>query len=110
MNNESIPTNELGKLDCSIERTFSIIGGKWKPVILWHLGTDGTLRYSQLKKLLPGIAHKMLSRQLKELERHGLLIRQQYDEIPPRVEYSLSSRGESVMPILLLMHKWGQDL
>ncbi|WP_105614739.1 winged helix-turn-helix transcriptional regulator [Vallitalea okinawensis] len=107
---DKIEVNEKGKLDCSIERTMSIIGGKWKPVILWHLGTDGTLRYNQLRKMLPGIAHKMLSQQLRELEKDNLIIRKQYNEVPPKVEYSLTERGQTVMPILQLMHTWGKDI
>lgn len=104
---DKITLNHKGKLDCSIERTFSIIGGKWKPVILWHLGTEGTHRYKQLMRLLPGVTHKVLSAQLKELQDHNLITRKQYNEMPPRVEYSLTTLGETVMPILHLMHDWG---
>ncbi|WP_461204760.1 winged helix-turn-helix transcriptional regulator [Clostridium sp. DL1XJH146] len=101
--------DENGKLKCSIEYTLTIIGGKWKPVILWHLGEDGTLRYSELKRLMPGITHKMLSQQLKELEQEGLINRKQYNEMPPKVEYSLKEKGHTVMPILQMMHKWGKE-
>ncbi len=101
--------DENGKLKCSIEYTLSIIGGKWKPVILWHLGEDGTLRYSELKRLMPGITHKMLSQQLKELEEEELINRKQYNEMPPKVEYSLKEKGYTVMPILQMMHKWGKE-
>jgi DNA-binding HxlR family transcriptional regulator len=71
----SIEVDENGKLKCSIEYTLNIVGGKWKLVILWHLAVDGTQRYNELRRLLPGITHKMLSQQLKELEQDGLLDR-----------------------------------
>lgn len=106
---EEIQVDEKGKLKCSIEYTISIIGGKWKPVIIWHLGVDGILRYNQLKKLMPGITHKMLSQQLKELEQERLVNRKQYNQIPPKVEYSLTEKGDTVIPILEMMHKWGEE-
>jgi DNA-binding HxlR family transcriptional regulator len=108
MNNQ-IQVDENGKLKCSIEYTIAVIGGKWKPVILWHLGTDGTLRYNELKRFLPGITHKMLSQQLKELEKDGLIHRKQYNQIPPKVEYSLTEKGYTLMPILEAMHQWGAE-
>ncbi|WAA09144.1 winged helix-turn-helix transcriptional regulator [Fervidibacillus albus] len=104
-----IQVDENGKLMCSIEYTIAVIGGKWKPVILWHLGTDGTLRYNKLKKFLPGITHKMLSQQLKELEKDGIIHRKQYNQIPPKVEYSLTEKGYTLMPILKAMHRWGAE-
>ncbi|WP_432667191.1 helix-turn-helix domain-containing protein [Wukongibacter baidiensis] len=109
MTERKIQTDGRGKLKCSIEYTLSIIGGKWKSVILWHLGTDGTYRYNELRRLMPGITHKMLSQQLKELEDEGLINRKQYNEIPPRVEYSLTKKGATVMPILESMHRWGEE-
>ncbi|KGX91146.1 regulatory protein [Pontibacillus halophilus JSM 076056 = DSM 19796] len=101
--------DEQGKLKCSIEFTLNKIGGKWKTVILWHLGEDGPLRYNALRRLLPGIAHKVMTQQLKELEEDGFILRKQYDEIPPKVEYELSHKGETLRPILLEMHKWGTE-
>jgi len=103
------PVDQNGKLKCSIEYTLSKIGGKWKTVILWHLGADGALRYNELRRLLPGIAHKMLSQQLKELEQDNLIKRKQYDEIPPKVEYSITDKGLTLMPILEAMHKLGTE-
>ncbi|BCB02665.1 transcriptional regulator [Bacillus sp. KH172YL63] len=103
------PTDHNGKLKCSIEYTLKKIGGKWKTVILWHLGTDGTLRYNELRKLLPGVAHKVLSQQLKELEEDGFILRTQYDTIPPKVEYSMTPLGTTLMPILKQMHSWGME-
>jgi len=107
MSKNDIKVDGKGKLKCSIEYTLSIIGGKWKTVILWHLGVDGTHRYNELRKLMPGITHKMLSQQLDELEKVGLINRIQFNEIPPRVEYSLTEKGETIMPVLKAMHDWG---
>ncbi|MFC7785145.1 MULTISPECIES: helix-turn-helix domain-containing protein [unclassified Rossellomorea] len=103
------PIDQQGKLKCSIEYTLKKIGGKWKTVILWHLGTDGTLRYNELRRLLPGVAHKVLSQQLKELEEDGFIKRTQYDTIPPKVEYSMTDLGMTLMPILKQMHTWGKE-
>ncbi|WP_331712026.1 winged helix-turn-helix transcriptional regulator [Bacillus sp. SJS] len=76
-------------------------------MILWHLGTDGTLRYSDIRKLLPGVSHKVMTEQLKQLEEDDLIDRTQYNTVPPKVEYSLTENGNSLMPILELMHTWG---
>ncbi|MGF2614502.1 winged helix-turn-helix transcriptional regulator [Rossellomorea vietnamensis] len=103
----SIEVDENGKLKCSIEYTLNKVGGKWKLVILWHLAFDGMHRYNELRRLLPGITHKMLSQQLKELEQEGLINRKQYNEVPPKVEYSISEKGETLKPLLKEMHKWG---
>lgn len=106
---QNINVDDKGKLKCSIEYTISKIGGKWKPVIIWHLGVDGIYRYGELKRIMPGITHKMLTQQLKELEKDGIVNRKQYNEVPPKVEYSLTDKGETIMPILDLMHKWGME-
>lgn len=103
------PLNKEGKLKCSIEYTLKKIGGKWKTVILWHLGADGTLRYNELRRLLSGVTHKVLSQQLKELEEDGFISRIQYNTVPPKVEYSLTETGNTLMPILEQMHKWGTE-
>ncbi|MFC0525543.1 winged helix-turn-helix transcriptional regulator [Pontibacillus salicampi] len=103
------PTNKDGKLKCSIEYTLSKIGGKWKTVILWHLGVDGTLRYNALRRLLPGVTHKVLSQQLKEMEEDGFIQRVAYNTIPPKVEYSMTDKGNTLMPILEQMHIWGTE-
>ncbi|MDP4143056.1 MAG: helix-turn-helix domain-containing protein [Bacillota bacterium] len=92
---------------CTVELTLDIIGGKWKPLIIWHLGSLGTKRFSELKKLLPGITQKMLTQQLRELEADNMINRKVYPEIPPKVEYSLTNSGKSVMPILQEMCTWG---
>ncbi|MBA2175683.1 helix-turn-helix transcriptional regulator [Halobacillus locisalis] len=101
--------DEQGKLKCSIEYTLNKVGGKWKTVILWHLGVDGIHRYNELRRLLPGVAHKVLSQQLKDLEMDGLIQRKQYDEIPPKVEYSMTDKGRTLLPLLEEMHRWGTE-
>ncbi len=85
-----------------------VIGGKWKALILWYL-MDGKRRYGELKKRMPAITPKMLTQQLRELERDGMVSRTVYPVVPPKVEYSLTPCGESLKPILLLMNEWGRD-
>jgi DNA-binding HxlR family transcriptional regulator len=93
---------------CYVSVTLDIIGGKWKSLILWHLSFK-TLRFSQLQRRLVKITQKMLTQQLRELERDGLIHREVYAEVPPRVEYSLTEAGESVVPILQRMYRWGKE-
>ncbi|MCY6484483.1 helix-turn-helix domain-containing protein [Clostridium aestuarii] len=92
--------------NCGMELTMDVLGGKWKTVILWHLRKK-TLRFSQLKRRLDGITQKMLTQQLRELEHCGLVNRKIYPEVPPKVEYSLSNYGKSVVPVLYSIYKWG---
>ncbi len=94
---------------CSVELTLDILGGKWKSLILWHLNEYGTLRFSEVKKTLPGITQKMLTQQLRELESDGMILRKIYAQVPPKVEYSLTEDGRSLMPILSTMCKWGSE-
>ena len=89
------------------EYTLSIIGGKWKMRILYQLLHNNTLRFNELKRRIPGITYKMLSSQLKELENDGLVLRKEFPQVPPKVEYSLSERGLSLMPVLNSMCDWG---
>lgn len=88
--------------------TLSIIGGKWKMIIMFWLIEYNVLRYGELKRCIGQISDKVLNNQLKELERDGIIIRKEYNQIPPKVEYSLSVRGQSLMPILEEMCKWGE--
>ncbi|WP_435308805.1 winged helix-turn-helix transcriptional regulator [Sebaldella termitidis] len=88
--------------------TLSIIGGKWKMTILYWLFEVNTVRYNELKRLIGSISHKMLSSQLKDLEKDGLIIRKEYPQIPPRVEYSLTQKGRSLFPLMEEMCKWGE--
>ena len=87
--------------------TLSIIGGKWKMIIMFWLVEYGVLRYGELKRCIGSITDKILNNQLKELERDGIIIRKEYPQIPPKVEYSLSKRGLSLIPILEEICKWG---
>lgn len=93
---------------CTVAVTLEVIGGKWKSLILWHL-RQKTLRFSQLQRRLARVTQKMLTQQLRDLERDGLVHRQIYAEVPPRVEYSLTDLGRSVIPILNLMCDWGRE-
>ncbi|MBZ4664682.1 MAG: transcriptional regulator [Caloramator sp.] len=99
--------NQQKTYNCPVEYTLSIIGGKWKTVILWHLSNNEVLRYGELKRLVNGITHKTLSNQLKELEADGLINRKEYYQIPPKVEYSLTEKGKGLMPILKALCEWG---
>jgi DNA-binding HxlR family transcriptional regulator len=90
-----------------IEYTLSIIGGQWKLMILYYLTINNVMRYGELKKSLTGITHKMLSMRLKEMEEQEIIVRVQYNQIPPKVEYSLSEKGKSLYPILQTLHEWG---
>lgn len=91
---------------CPVEATISLIGGKYKSLILWKL-TSGTLRFSQLRKEVPLATAKMLTQQLRELENEGLINRKVYPVVPPKVEYSLTAFGESIKPVLEAMYQWG---
>lgn len=87
----------------------SLIDGKWKMHILFWLWKKQVLRYGELKRSLGTISHKMLSTQLKELETDNIIIRKEYPQVPPKVEYSLSQRGLSIMPVLQCLCEWGQN-
>jgi DNA-binding HxlR family transcriptional regulator len=100
---------ENGEFNCEKELTLSIISGKWKITILYYLGTEGTLRFSEIKRLFPKISHKVLTTQVRELEEDGIVHREVYPEVPPRVEYSLTELGESLMPVILMMYDWGKQ-
>jgi DNA-binding HxlR family transcriptional regulator len=91
---------------CPAERTLDIIGGRWKVLILWQL-FQGEKRFSELFRALDGITQKMLTQQLRELEKDGIVHRQVYPQIPPKVEYSLTPLGESLRPIVDAMCEWG---
>lgn len=94
---------------CPVATTIGLIGGKYKALIMWNLSTEGTLRFSQLRKVVSIATPKMLTQQLRELEQDGLIIRKVYPVVPPKVEYSLSPLGKSIYPILSMMYQWGGD-
>lgn len=95
--------------NCAIIYTLSVVGGKWKWLIMYKLSENGVLRYGELKRVLPLITHKMLSQQLKELEAQHLVYRKEYQQIPPKVEYSLTDKGRTLLPIMDLMSQWGSE-
>ena len=95
------------KCSGGIETALDILVGKWKPVILFHLMDNGTLRFSELQRSIPGITKKMLTTQLIELEYHNILNRKVYAQIPPKVEYSITEYGKGLVPILMPMHESG---
>jgi DNA-binding HxlR family transcriptional regulator len=92
---------------CFFELTLLVMGGKWKPVILYHLGSERVMRFSELRRSIGAITERMLARQLRELETDGIVHREVYREVPPRVEYSLTDMGEGLVPILKELRDWG---
>jgi DNA-binding HxlR family transcriptional regulator len=108
MNNE-YPETYSNIKDTSFGYTLSVMGGKWKMVILYLLNHYKIIRFNELSRLIGKITYKTLSIQLKELEADKLIIRKEYPQIPPKVEYSLSPKGESLIPILDAMCNWGVD-
>ncbi len=93
---------------CPVDATLDMIGGKYKALILWHL-INNTLRFGELRKLIPQATPKMLTQQLRELEEDQLITRTVYPVVPPKVEYALSGLGISIRPILEAMYNWGAD-
>lgn len=93
---------------CPVQATVSVIGGKWKPGIVFRL-QNGTYRFGALKREMPWISERVLIRQLKELEADGVVTRKDYGEVPPRVEYSLSAYGNTLRPLLQEVAKWGKE-
>lgn len=91
---------------CAIEAALDVIGNKWKGVILFHL-LDGTKRFNQLRKLIPSVTQRMLTLQLRELEADEVISRKVYPEVPPKVEYSLTSFGMELKPLLFSLRDWG---
>jgi DNA-binding HxlR family transcriptional regulator len=91
---------------CSVEATISLIDGKWKCIILFHL-LGGTIRFNEIRRRVPDVTQRMLTNQLRELEADGLIMRKVYPQVPPKVEYSLSPLGRSLEPVLLALRVWG---
>ncbi len=100
-------SGENGEYICSVELAINEIGGKWKSLILCTL-KDGKLRFSEINTRLPDITQRMLTKTLRELEKDGIINRKVYAEVPPRVEYCLTPKGESVLPILDSLCEWGK--
>jgi len=93
--------------DCPLADLIDIIGGRWKVLSLWHL-RDGTKRFTELKRLMPGVTQKMLTQQLRQLEADGLVSRRVYPQVPPKVEYSLTPAGEELGGLLLILSGWAK--
>ncbi|WP_432463293.1 winged helix-turn-helix transcriptional regulator [Agarivorans sp. QJM3NY_33] len=91
---------------CPVEATLEVIGGKWKGIVLYHLLSE-TIRFNELRRLMPEITQRMLTKQLRELEADNLISRKIYAEVPPKVEYSITTYGKSLNPIIEALHAWG---
>jgi DNA-binding HxlR family transcriptional regulator len=91
---------------CSVEAAIALIDGKWKSVVMFHL-MEGTLRFNEIRRKVPGVTQRMLTNQLRELEEDGLVDRKVYAQVPPKVEYTLSALGQSMGPVLLALKDWG---
>jgi DNA-binding HxlR family transcriptional regulator len=92
---------------CPVEATLGVVGGKWKALILFHL-RDAVLRFGELRRKIPGVSERMLAQQLRELEEQGVVHREVYREVPPRVEYWLTDYGKTLRPLMGLMCEWGK--
>ena len=97
------------KYNCFFEFTLDIVGGKWKPIILYYININSVARHSELKRFIPSINERMLTRQLRELEEQKIIKRNVYPEVPPKVEYSLTELGESIIPVLKMLCEWGKE-
>ena len=96
-------------LGCPVEAVLDLIDGKWKGVILYHLLNHGMLRFNEMRRRLTGVTQRTLTKQLRELEESGLITRTVYAEVPPRVEYRLSERGESLEQVIRALQEWGEN-
>ncbi len=105
MSNYNLP---VGSSHCPVSDALDIIGGKWKVLILYHL-QHSSKRFNELRRDLPEITQRMLTLQLKELVRDGVIHRFDYQEVPPKVEYSLTEQGRTLLPVLHAMHIWGEN-
>lgn len=108
-----MPEDRQNKVSCSnyrceIEITLEVISGKWKSLIMWHLGQEDVIRFNEFRRRIPDISQKMLTQQLRNLEEAGLVDRKIYQQVPPMVEYSLTDMGKELIPILDAMDVWGK--
>lgn len=103
----AVKRGDEGKTGCAVESALAVIGGRWKGVVLYWLSTK-TLRFGELRRLLPNCTQRMLTLQLRELEEDGLVKRTVFAQVPPRVEYELTPFGRSLEPILLNLKHWGE--
>lgn len=98
-----------GPYICGIDAAMDVVSGKWKSLILWELHHYGTRRFAELRRGLPGVSEKMLSQHLREMEEDGLVHREVYAEVPPKVEYSLTEHGVSLNAALAALGEWGTE-
>ncbi len=108
-----MPDSRENKVSCSnyqceIELTLEILSGKWKALIIWNLHLHEVVRYNEFRRLIPAITQKMLTQQLKELEKYGIVSRKIYPTVPPTVEYKLTEMGQELIPIMSAMDQWGK--
>lgn len=101
--------NNLRVFNCSMELTLDLIGGKWKPILIYHIGHSEKIRYGELKRLIPHISERVLSRELRELEGSKMIVREEFKEKVLRVEYTLTQDGKDVLPILDELTQWGSS-
>ena len=101
-----VKAGSIERANCPVERTLEVIGGRWKVLILREL-FQGVKRFNELQRAVNGITQKMLTQQLREMESDGIVHREIYLQVPPKVEYSLTPLGESLKPIIDAMHEWG---
>ncbi|KXA14003.1 HTH-type transcriptional activator HxlR [Clostridium perfringens] len=114
LRSDLMPADRTNKVSChnyrcEIEVTLEVIGGKWKSLIIWTLGLHDVIRFNEFKTLIPEISQKMLTQQLRDLEKNKLVSRKIYNQVPPMVEYSLTDMGKKLLPILKEMDLWGKD-
>lgn len=103
-------TDQLQGETCKeLQAALDIISGKWKPIILFHLMENENLRFSELQRAIPEITKKMLTSQLRELEYNGIIHREVYQQVPPKVEYSMTEYGDSLTPLMKSMRSWGMQ-
>ena len=100
-------TKHAPAYNCPVEATLDVIGGKWKALILFHL-RDAVCRFGELRRKIPGVSERMLAQQLRELEEQGVVHREVYREVPPKVEYRLTDYGKTLRPLMALMCEWGK--
>jgi len=110
----SMPEDRLNKVSCNnyrceVEVFLEIVSGKWVSLILWELGHRGVLRFNELQKAIPGVTQKMLTQQLRFLEKNGIVIRTVYPEVPPVVEYTMTEMGKKIIPVFEMMDLWGKE-